>query len=435
MFPRFRSRTTPLTSGSLPVLGHALEFLRDPATIYEECRQSSEDLVRIDLGPQTLYYVTDPWTIEEVLVERTDCFRKGEFVRDTMGPVWGDSVILREDDRWRDQRSRLQQFFEVTAVDRYAETVNHLTEARLQDWSAGDCRRVDREFQVLALELLVEQLFDADLDRPPERVVDAADDVAGKFQLSSMSVLLPEWVPTGTNRAFRSGRERLDAVVASAVEDGRDGSGLVAGLLAAAERPKTDLSEAAVRDELRTFMLEHRTLGLAIAYTLHLLAANPDRQRRVRDALADQPAADLPSVQPLRGAVKEALRLYPSVHTVYRQPRWATELAGRSLDPDDVVALSPYVVHRDGRFYDDPETFRPGRWSDGFEEQLPGQAYFPFGAGPRHCIGMRVAELSARVVVASVLGKFELRNVEPEDLPLSFSLGLEPDGGIRVDLA
>ena len=199
------------------------------------------------------------------------------------------------------------------------------------------------------------------------------------------------------------------------------------------------MSDAELRDTMLTFLFAgHETTSLALTYTAYLLAEHPDVQRRLAaeldDALGGDPpdVLDLPSLDLLDSVCRESLRLYPPAYVVFRETREPVDLGGYRVPADTKLTLPQFKIHRDERWFDDPDAFRPDRWTDEFEAALPDYAYFPFGGGPRHCIGMRFARMELKLVLATLLRRVRFEYVGDEPPQPTMAASYQPEGDVTL---
>lgn len=434
-----------------PLIGHTYHFLSDPRGFYASCRGAEKGIVKAEVGPHTFHYITSPELINEIFFEREDQFRKSEWLQENMREFWGDSISVRNGEQWRKQRERLQPVFELSRVKSHAETIVQETQSRMEQWERGEICHIDQEMEQISLRILSSFLFGTTLDPSREqRIIEASRDLTSKFDLSSISSLLPRWIPVSTNRkcnrAFDTLETEVDAILQVRKEQWESASGdeptdVVTRLVVAMENGSTDVTEEVVKDEILTFLFEHRTLAVHLSYTLHLLAEYPETgsrlQEELKDELGDRPPefTDLRNLPYLENVVKESLRVFPPVHTMFRQPTQPLKLGDEHLDQDSVLAVSPFIIHRDGNVYEEPDTFNPSRWSGESAEEIPHYAFFPFGGGARHCIGMRVANMSAQLIVGTIAQQYDISSVGHELGTQKFSVTLEPENGIVVKLS
>ena len=203
------------------------------------------------------------------------------------------------------------------------------------------------------------------------------------------------------------------------------------------------MADEQVRDEVKTLLLAgHETTALSLTFTFHLLARNPDVEKRLlaelNAELGGEPAGfgDVRDLEYLDTVVTESMRLLPPVHGILREPTEDVELGGYRVPEGTPLAISQWVVHRDAAHYDDPLEFRPERWTDEFESQLHPLAYFPFSSGPRRCVGDRFALLEAKLILATLLRRFSFEVVDPVDLEsnLEASITTRPTRLVRMRL-
>lgn len=203
----------------------------------------------------------------------------------------------------------------------------------------------------------------------------------------------------------------------------------------------TRMTAQQLRDEVMTiFMAGHETTAVALSWTWYLLAQHPEADRglaaELREVLADRRATvgDLPRLKYVERVVTEAMRLYPPAYGLGRQAVRATEVAGQAIGAGDIVIVPTWVVHRDPRWFDEPEAFRPERWEGDLAQRLPRYAYFPFGGGPRQCIGNGFAMMEAILVVAVIAQRFRLSLVPGQRISPAPYVTVRPEPGIRVRL-
>jgi cytochrome P450 len=264
-------------------------------------------------------------------------------------------------------------------------------------------------------------------------------------------------VPTPTRRRYHRRLDALRETIREVVAERRAGNppanpaeaeDLLGTLVAAAELGAIDDDELV--DNAVTFLFAgHETSALGLTYTLYGLAGRPELQDRIRAEVAaledGLTPAGIRNCPTLSGAVDEALRWRPPVHTFFREPTEPVTLGGYRVPEGVVLNLSPWTVHHDERWWDEPDRYRPERWLHETDEgvdhgddtpgpavgERPEYAYFPFGGGPRHCIGMRFARQELRLATASILRQFELDRVT-EELSLQASANTRPAHPVRL---
>jgi cytochrome P450 len=439
----------------LPLVGNTFQFLRDPVGFYERLGAEYDgDVVRYEIAGTSGYLLTHPDHVERVLVHDDDVFVKGQVSRDSLGQVVDGGVLLSEGEEWASQRKLLQPAFYRGRIETYADTMVDASRARVEGWSDGEVVPVRDEMQQLTLETLARTLFGVEMDGRGREVGEAARALLAKFDAGGVSAYLPPWVPTPANVRFRRAMSDLtDTVDALIAERKGDTEGASRASPArsdrGASRPACDdlislllsaddgLDDEAIRANMVTFLIAgHETTSLALTYALSLLADHPEKRDRLHaeldDVDGDPSAGDLPELDYLDDVVTEALRLYPPAYTMFREPTEPVEIGGYTVEPGENLSLPQYLVHRDERWYDDPLAFRPERWTDEFEEDLPDYAYFPFGGGPRHCIGMRFATMEAKLSLATVLSRVTVEPTDETEIDPRMAITLQPGGPVPL---
>jgi cytochrome P450 len=288
-------------------------------------------------------------------------------------------------------------------------------------------------------------LFDADVSGDAHEAGEAARVLAEDFgaRLSSFR-LLPDWLPTPRNLRSRRAIRRLDAIVHRIIAERRsspeDRGDLLSMLVHAQDADDgTRMTERQVRDEAMTmYMAGHETTAVALSWTWYLLAQHPEAEARLADelrgVLSDRApsVADLPRLKYAGMVVTESMRLYPPAYGIGRQAVRATEIAGHAIAPKDILIAPTWTVHRDRRWFEEPEAFRPERWEGDLAQRLPRFAYFPFGGGPRQCIGNSFAQMEAVLLLATIAQRFRLSLVSGQRITPTPYVTLRPEPGIRM---
>ena len=427
----------------LPLLGNTLAFLRDPVGFYDELAAYESDVVAYNIAGDDGYMVRHPEAIQRVLVTDASDFRRAQITQDSLGQVADGGLFLNEGEQWQRERTALQPAFYRDRVETYAEMMVRYAEQRADAWRGRDAVTVSDEMRTLTLEILTKTLLDVDIRGRESEIGDAAEAITANFDAATVSAFLPMWVPTPQNRRAKRALAAFDATIEDLVAQRRAGEedpeDLLSILLDVEFEDGTGLSEQGVRDNLFTFLVAgHETTALTLSYACMLLANHPDAQAKLHaelDAvLGDEAptAANLFELGYLGHVVDEALRLYPPAYTVFREAATGVTLGGYDLPKGSIVTLPQWVVHRDERWFDGPDAFRPERWAE--DRDRPEYAYFPFGGGPRHCIGMRFALMEAKLVLATLARRFAFEPGTEPPIDLSMRLTLQPSDPISVEL-
>jgi len=403
-----------------------------------------------------VYYVNHPDYIEEVLVNQARKFIKGRILRANKG-VFGNGLLTSEGDFWLRQRRLAQPAFHRARIAAYAETMVRFTERMLEGWPATAGRpaqagwRDGRTFDVhaemmrLTMQIVAKTLFDADVDADAQEVGRALEAIMEHNSDFRRLILTPSWLPTLRNVRAALATRRLNKIIYRIIGQrraaGRDAGDLLSMLLDAQDEDGSRMTDRQLRDEVITlFLAGHETTALALSWTWWLLAQHPQVEAKLHAELeavlgGRTPALeDLPKLRYLDHVITESMRLYPPAWGMARLAIEDAEIGGYTIRKGCGVSLSQWVVHRDPRWYESPEEFRPERWEGDLLKRLPRFAYFPFGGGPRQCIGNSFAIMEAALILATIAQKFRLRLVAGQTVAPLASITLRPRHGIRVTL-
>lgn len=426
-----------------PLLGNLIAFRKNPLGFYTACAREYGDVARFRIGHVNVYLLSNPELIEDVLVRNNSNFIKGRVIRSSR-ILLGNGLLTSEGDFWRRQRRLSQPAFHHARIAEYAKVIAHFTGQMMAGWQDGDVRDIQQDMKRLTTEIIAKILFDADVTREADEI-GAALKVAREELTARMrsGFLIPEHVPTSGNLRFRRAVDRLDKIVLSIIqqrrENGFKGADLLSALISAQDADGSRMNDHQLRDEVMTlFVAGHETTALALTWALFLLAEHPEVMKRLVAEISEIIGTripefnDIPCLRYAGMVAKEVLRLYPPSWTIPRQAIRDCEIRGYFVPAGTSVTISQWVMHRDQRYFDDPTEFRPERWDKDLEKNLPPFVYFPFGGGPRQCIGQSLA-ITEMILVLAMLARgfdFELQ-ADPPVTPWP-SLTIYPRNGIRI---
>lgn len=444
-----REVVVPTVPSQSRLFGNLFEFKRDPLRFLERCARDYGDFVRLRFAHRQAFLLSHPDLIEQALVGRARSFGKTASSRD-VGGIFGNGLFTSEGETWRRQRRIMQPAFNRQRLSAAADTIVSLAERHIGRWGNGDIRDMHSEMTELALNTAAGTLLGHELEGSAAAELSGAMRViVGRFREefpapTILSMFLPDLIPTPSRRRLKRAIGAIDAVVGRVIEAARaqplTGGDAMSLLLNA--RGASELDERGLRDQVVTLLLtSHETTACALAWVWYLLAEHEAAAHRLEteldNALQGHPPQfdDLPRLSFTRQVILEAMRLYPPGWGMNRRAIQDCEIGGQRIERGVHVAMSQWVVHRDPRFYDGAEQFRPERWSEDFIRGLPKFAYFPFGGGPRLCIGRDLAMLEMTLIVATIARRFRFR---PGPMPLQgieASISLRPAGPMLLRVA
>ncbi len=427
--------------------GHLAEFRRDRLDFFTRCARDYGDVVAVRFGPRRIYLVSDPHAIEEVLVTGSRNFIKHFALR--LNPaVLGNGLLTSEADFWLRQRRLIQPAFQRSRLTAYLADMVAATQRVLGGWAPGETREVAAEMSRLTLMIAAKALFGAEVEGDAKDVGRALEVLLERFRARFNSLFwLPRWVPTPGKLRFDRAVRRLDEIIYRFIRERRHNGGERGDLLsillnARDEDDGSRMTDRQLRDEAMTlFLAGHETTALTLSWTWYLLATHPLVAERlaaeVDDVLgARAPGADdLSRLRNAEQVVQESMRVLPAIYTIGREALADCEVGGYRVPRGTTLLMSQWVVHRDARWFDDPESFRPERWAEERVKSLPRFAYFPFGGGPRLCIGNTFAMMESVLVLAMMAQRYRFTVVPGHPVEPWPTFTLRPRHGIRAVIA
>ena len=420
------------------------DYQRDPLGFAANCA-SKGGIVPIRLFFYPCVFISHPSFIEEVLVtHHQDCIKPFFLQWPFMRRLIGKGLLTSEGEFWRRQRRLAQPAFHRERISQYGLVMGDYTLRKVASWQSGQLFDIHEEMMRLTLEIVAKTLFGADIEDTAKEAGELISIILEPFEAqATIRWFLHNHLPTPVNRRFHRATQRLDEIIFKIINERRaqpsDRGDLLSMLLDAQDEDGSQMTTEQLRDEVITlFIAGHETTALALTWTFYLLARNPEVESRLTEELRDvlgeraPTVADLPALKYAENILKEAIRLYPPVFAFGREAVNAFEIAGQPIPVKSQILIFPYVVHRDPRYFPDPEHFKPERWTEEFVRQLPRFAYLPFGGGPRACLGNSFAMTEALIILAIIVQQCRLKLAPQKPIKPRPSVSLRPEHGIKM---
>jgi cytochrome P450 len=426
----------------------AAQARRDPLQYFVHMAQTYGDVLHIRCLGRHLYIINRPEAVREVLVSKGKSFCKVEQFKRVMRQVDGNGLIVSEGDFWLRQRRLVQQAFHPRRMAGYAGAMVEQTQRMLRHWQTGMEMNIEETMTHLTLDMVAKTLFGVELGGQEAQFRQAVRILSEEFTREFNAVVaLPEWLPLRSKRrkcaAIRFLHQFIRDIVRQRRASGEDRGDLLSMLLLAVdeEGDARGMTDEQARDEAMTlFNAGHDSTAAALTWIWYLIARDPAVQTRIAlevdQVIGGRPAtfADVAQLSYTASVVRESLRLYPPTWSLFAREALAdVEVGGYLLPRGSWAFVFPYVLHRDPRWFPEPERFDPDRFAVGRVEQIPQYAYIPFGAGPHACIGNAFASMEMVLIVATVAQQFRVELASGQGVPVPEPLiALRPNGGVRL---
>jgi len=427
----------------LRLSGDRLEFLTG-------LKKKYGDFVYFNVAFEHVYLVSDPELIREVLITNHKNFLKGRGL-ERVKRLLGDGLLTSEKEHHLRQRRMMQPAFHRERIAAFARTMVEEAGRTMESWREGAEMDISKEMGLLTLRIVGKTLFGSEVDAVAREVSASITALMESFYIMMLPFpWLIERLPFPPLQRMRAGRKKLDEIVYGLIDsrrkshtDGHYGDDLLGMLLEAqdTEGDGTGMSDAQVRDEAMTiFIAGHETTANAMSWTWLLLAQHPEVERKLHEELdrvlqgRAPVAADYPALAYTEKVVTESMRLYPPAWIIARRAIEEQRLGDYVVKQRGLVMMSQWVMHRDARFFAEPLKFDPERWTAEFKAALPKYAYFPFGGGPRQCIGEGFAWMELVLLVAAIAQRWRMELVTGQEVEPEPVVTLRPRNGVRVIL-
>ena len=426
------------------VMGVMNEFNRDSLGFIERLQRDYGDIVWSRFLYVPALFLYHPNEIEYVLATNARNFVKAMTLRSNFFQrLVGNGLLTSEGEEWKRQRRLTSPAFHRHRIANYAETMINYTRRLTSSWTDGETRDMHADMMRLTLEIVVRCLFNSDVSSDVDRVGETLGELVKPFAAqATLKWILNNRLPTPQHLRFHRLAKKIDRVVYRIIAERRqhdDTGDLLSMLLKAQDEDGSRMNDQQLRDEVMTlFLAGHETTALVLAWAWFLLGSNPDAEAKFHAELdevighRDPGFDDIPRLKYTEQIAKEVMRLYPPAYGLGREAVADCEIGGYRVPAGTQVFVFQWVTQRDPRFFDDPLAFKPDRWTEEFEAQLPKYAYFPFGGGPRACVGASFAMMEMILVLATIGQRYRLELVPGHPVETYPAMSLRPKNGVKV---
>jgi cytochrome P450 len=422
-----------------------LSYRKGPLPFFQNLAAQFGDLSYFRLGPQEAFFLNHPDYIKDVLVTNHHGFHKGLALQRAKR-LLGEGLLTSEDEVHRRQRRLAQPAFHRSRIASYARVMTAYGSQTCARWRDGDTLDMSAEMMQLTLGIVGKTLFDADVVSDAQEVGEAMTVVMDLFNTITIPFFeLIQKLPLPQLRRFDTAKARLDAIIYRLIEQRRlagEDRGDLLSMLLLAQDTEVDgggMTDEQLRDELMTiFLAGHETTANALTWTWYLLSQNPEAEARLHeeiDRVLEERLPDFDDVAELKYTemvLAESMRLYPPAWALGRLAMEDFEIGGYFVPRKSLVLMSQFVMHRDPRYFADPLKFDPDRWTTEARESRPQFSYFPFGGGPRRCIGEGFAWMEGILLIATIARQWQMRLVPNHPVVLKPVITLRPKHGMRM---
>lgn len=447
-----KSNSNPLSPAvrGYPAVGVLPQLLRNPLQFTTRAVHDHAGIARVSLGPLEVTLVGRPDYAQHILRDRAANYTKAGGMWDALRLLGGEGLGTIDGAPWRKQRRMMQPLFQRPRLAGLPPLITACVDTCMPRWEAAARKRapldIVPELEQITMRVVLRTSFSTAINDAEIAEINAAISFAlGHVGMRMWAASLPPWLPMPGHRRFRAALQLIDRIVYRIIEERRRKPEATDDLLALLlttrdETTGAAMSDQRLRDELVGFYVAgYETVSNALSWTLYLLGRHPEVQSRLHEELdlvlaGRTPSfADLSQLTYTKMIFQEVLRLYPPAWIVPRCAQEEDLLGGYRIPAGAHIAILLYAIHRHPSHWNDPEAFKPERFSEGSTVRAP-CAYLPFGAGARQCIGSSFALLEGPLVLAMLAQRFRLRLWPGHPVEPRGALALRPRHGVRVSL-
>jgi cytochrome P450 len=422
------------------------EMVSDMLGLFTKTAREFGGIAQFRLLNSTYFLITNPDYVKYILQDNYKNYIRGRSV-ETGRVLLGNGLPLIDGDFWLRERRLLQPAFHRERLAALTSTASNVIDSFIQKWDQntqnGRTLDLDEEMMRLTLTVIIKSMFSADIDNKIE-ALSRAFNVASKFMLwrSQQMWAPPLSVPIPRNVEYNRAFKVLNATIYPLIADARNNpkDDLLGMLLAMRDEETGEgMTDQQARDEVVTiFFAGHETTAASMAWGFYLLSEHPEVEERVRDELKTvlngriPTFTDLPKLAYTQRVINEVLRLYPAAYLFAREAVTEDVIDGYPIPPKTLIFITPFITHRDPKYWPDPERFDPDRFTPEQVSSRPRHVYYPFGEGPHVCIGNNFALMEMQLIIAIALQRFRLRLVPNHPIALKPEATLRPKHGMKM---
>jgi cytochrome P450 len=438
---------TPNGPKGVPILGNLIDLSKDTLGFLQRSANEYGDVVALQLGKFPTLLITESDLVEQVLLKKHTDFMKNRVFWRQLKALMGNGILTAEGAEWQRQRKVAAPAFATHPLQKYASHMAQFADTEVALWKSGQTLDINQAAMDVTLRVAAQTLLGVDVQEDLPRMELAArwvnDEVAARF---SRPFEIPDYVPLPGHIRYMRGVKIVDEIVYRSISEHKAGrivsDGFLAQLMQARDENGEPLSTVQLRDQvMNMFLAGYETTALTIGWALLLLGKYRDIQaeiaEEIKTVVGDRTLTfeDLSNLPKLERATIESTRLYPAAWGVGREAIRDTSIGDYDVPKGTTMIMSSWVTQRRPDYFEDPLAFKPERWTAEFRKKLPRFAYYPFGGGPRICIGNRFAMMEAMLMLATMIRRFDVECLTPEEeVKLVASVTLRPKDGIRVKL-
>jgi cytochrome P450 len=411
----------------VPIFGNTCAFIDKgglPVETFRIAAKKQGDVVRLSAAGRTIYLVSHPALIQEILVKRVNDFHKPVVLSKKprgLDRFFAGGILTSDYPEWRPQRKVIQPLMHTKHIESYADTMVRFGKTLLSSWHDGETRDIHADMTQVTIWIIAETMFGMDITHTPELAT--AGKLGQEVTVADITLPLPEWLTRGRDRKADKVNGIMSALVERLMNERRaniqdeNREDLLTLLMQTTDDVNNPMPDQFVRDNILTlFFAGHETTANTLVWALHYLDLNPHvlevLQAEVDSVLNGRAPtlADLRYLPYTLMVIKETMRIEPTVAIIPRALVEDVQLGGYLLEKDNVVFIPPYTVHHDSRWWNNPAQFDPNRFSEANETDIPKYAYLPFGGGPRICIGNHFSLMEAQILLAMMVSRYQLHH-------------------------
>jgi cytochrome P450 len=421
---------------ALGALNYGLGFVRDPFAVLHGATDKYGPIVRFGTGKNCLHIIYHPKHVQRVLIDNNKNYEKHSPYA-MMQMIFGKGLLFNEGPSWFSQRRLMQPTFQPKQFSTMADNVSDAISTAVDSWPHHDGKKTDieRDMVILARRIIGEILFGAELTPELKGVLDATDTSKANFFLGNLK-------GTPQSILYKALKRRVDEVVYKLIAERRaskeQAPDLLSILMTAADKDTGEvMNDRQLRDEIVTLLFSgFDTTSRTLSWTFHVLAQHPEIEAKVHaevDEVLQGRAPRMPDLANLpytQMVIKETMRVYPPNAVIGRRAKADDELDGYFIPAGSMLTISPYLAQRDPELWENPLTIIPERFSPENEPNIGKFDYYPFGGGPRQCIGKGIAMMTIPLAVATVAQRYRFKAVPGFELKGDIKVTFQSRSGI-----